>query len=76
MDYDLYDKIIDERKVLKLSRVLEHHQNYSQKLLVGEMGSLFYQDVLSDFSFKVTNSYAVAFLHSLNVTQVTLSFMN
>ena len=74
MDYDLYDKIIDERKVLKLSRVLEHHQNYSQKLLVGEMGSLFYQDVLSDFSFNVTNSYAVAFLHSLNVTQVTLSY--
>ena len=74
MDYDLYDKIIDERKVLKLSRVLEHHQNYSQKLLVGEMGSLFYQDVLSDFSFNVTNSYAVAFLHSLNVKQVTLSY--
>lgn len=74
MDYDLYDKIIDERKVLKLSRVLEHHQNYSQKLLVGEIGSLFYQDVLSDFSFNVTNSYAVAFLHSLNVKQVTLSY--
>ena len=74
MDYDLYNKITDRRKVLKLSRVLEHHQNYFQKLLVGEIGSLFYQDVLSDFSFNVTNSYAVAFLHSLNVKQVTLSY--
>ncbi len=72
-DY-LYKKIDDERKVLKLSRVLEQHQQYNQKLLVGELGSLFYQDILSDFSFNVTNSYAVALLHSLGVLQVTLSY--
>ena len=74
MEANLYEKITDERKVLKLSRVLEHHSNYNQKLLVGELGSLFYKDILSDFSFNVTNSYAVAFLHNLGVFQVTLSY--
>lgn len=74
MEQDLYNNIKDDRKVLKLSRVLEHHQPYSQKLLVGELGSLFYRDILADFSFNVTNSYAVAFLHSMNVSQVTLSY--
>lgn len=74
MEQDLFNKIDDKRKVLKLSRVLEHHSNYNQKLLVGELGSLIYKDILTDFSFNVTNSYAVAFLHNLGVFQVTLSY--
>ena len=74
MEQDLFDKISDERKVLRLNRVLEHHQRYKQKLLVGELGSLIYSDILTDFSFNVTNSYAVALLHSLNVKQVCLSY--
>ena len=74
MEQDLFNQIEDDRKVLKLSRVLEHHLNYNQKLLVGELGSLIYKDILADFSFNVTNSYAVALLHSLNVKQVCLSY--
>lgn len=74
MDNNLYNQINDTRKVLKLSRVLENHQEYDCKLLVGELGSLGYQDIMTDFSLNITNSYAVAFLHSLNVKQVTLSY--
>ena len=74
MEQDLFVQIKDERKVLRLNRVLEHHQKYNQKLLVGELGSLIYDDVLTDFSFNVTNSYSVALLHSLNVKQVCLSY--
>ena len=74
MEQDLFNKIKDERKVLRLNRVLEHHQKYNQKLLVGELGSLIYEDILTDFSFNVTNSYSVALLHSLNVKQVCLSY--
>ncbi len=74
MDNDLYNQINDTRKVLKLNRVLESHQNYDCKLLIGELGSLGYQDIMTDFSLNITNSYAVAFLHSLNVKQVTLSY--
>ena len=74
MEKDIFEKIDDQRKVLRLSRVLEHHQKYNQKLLVGELGSLIYDDVLTDFSLNVTNSYSVALLHSLNVKQVCLSY--
>ena len=60
---------------LKLDRVLEHLDNYNQRLLVGEVGSIYkYNNVVSDFSLNVTNSYTVAFLHSLGVKKVTLSY--
>ena len=74
MEEDLYNKIDDERKVLKLNRVIEKHKEYNKKLLIGELGSLIYKDILTDFSFNVTNSYSVAFLHSHNVKQICLSY--
>ena len=74
MEQNLYNKINDNRKILKLNRVLEHHQNYSSQLLVGELGSLKYKNIFTDFSFNVTNSYTVALLHSLNVKQICLSY--
>ena len=74
MDEYLYNKIDDERKVLKLDRVIEKHKEYNKKLLIGELGSLIYKDILTDFSFNVTNSYSVAFLHSHNVKQICLSY--
>ena len=74
MDEYLYNKIDDERKVLKLDRVIEKHKEYNKKLLVGELGSLIYKDISTDFSFNVTNSYSVAFLHSHNVKQICLSY--
>ena len=74
MDENLYNKIDDTRKVLRLDRVIEKHKEYNKKLLVGELGSLIYKDILTDFSFNVTNSYSVAFLHNHNVKQICLSY--
>ena len=74
MDEYLYNKIDDTRKVLRLDRVIERHKEYNKKLLIGELGSLIYKDILTDFSFNVTNSYSVAFLHSNNVEQICLSY--
>ena len=74
MSNDLYHKIDDSRKVLRLDRVIEKHIEYNKKLLVGELGSLIYKDILTDFSLNVTNSYSVAFLHSHNVKQICLSY--
>ena len=74
IDENLYNKIDDNRKVLKLNRVIENHKEYNKKLLVGELGSLIYKDIITDFSFNVTNSYSVAFLHSNNVKQICLSY--
>ena len=71
---DLFDKLNDKKCVLKIPRVLEHLQNYNQKLLVGELGSVYkYKNVDTDFSLNVLNSYSVAFLHGIGVNKITLS---
>lgn len=75
LDEDIYPQINDDRKILKLDRVLENHPNHNESLLIGEMGSLnAYQDFATDWSFNVTNSYAVAFLHRMGANKVTLSY--
>ena len=49
--------------------------NTVDNLLVGELGSVYkYKNVVTDFSLNVVNSYSVAFLHSLGVKRVTLSY--
>ena len=74
-DIDLYNELVLDNKVtLKLPRVLYEHPNYNVRLLIGEYGSIdTYNDIYSDFSFNIANSYAVAFMHSLNIKRVTLS---
>lgn len=70
---DLYNKM--DNVTLKLDRVLEKHRDYDMRLLVGELGSVNkYNNVITDFSLNVTNSYTVALLHSLGVNKVTLSY--
>lgn len=70
---ELYNQI--PNSTLKLDRVLEHLPDYNQKLLVGELGSVYkYKNIDTDFSLNVTNSYTVALLHSLGVNKVTLSY--
>lgn len=74
---DLYTDIKSDNVVLKLPRVINHFYEYSGPLLASELGSLRQYKNLSlstDFSFNVVNSYAVAFLHSLGVHKVTLSY--
>ena len=68
----LYDKIDDNRKVLKLNRVQSENNDYKVPILVGEIGSII-DNCYTDFSFNVVNSYTVAFLHSIGVNRVTLS---
>lgn len=65
----------DNRIVKKLPRVMLNHPEYNERLLVGEIGSVHkYQNIDTDFSLNVTNSYTVALLHSLGVNKVTLSY--
>lgn len=84
IDFNKYDEIISEDKInipnlrLKIPRVQERIKDYKGKLLIGELGSLYKFknscNLSTDFSFNVTNSYSVAFLHSLGVEKVTLSY--
>ena len=70
-----YNKIENENKILKIPRVIEKYLDYNQRLLVGEVGSLYrYNNIDTDFSLNVTNSYTVAFLHSIGVNKITLSY--
>lgn len=74
-DFDTYKKIDDQRKVLKLERVMNEYQKYDMPLLVGELGSInYYKGVMTDFSLNVVNSYSVAFLHSFGIKRITLSY--
>lgn len=75
LDQNIYDQINDDRKVLKLERVINNYQEYGGKLLVGELGSVNkYKNTITDWSLNVTNSYSVAFLHEQGVDCVTLSY--
>jgi len=74
-DLDTFKQIDDDRKVLKLERVINDYQDYKIPLLVGELGSVnYYENTITDFSLNVVNSYSVAFLHSLGVKRITLSY--
>lgn len=61
----------------KLLRVNEHPFKMDKRIMIGELGSLYLnkdnKDILTDFSLNVTNSYTVAFLHSIGVNRITLS---
>ena len=75
-DENEYSKILGDNCVLKLPRINEHLSDYSCKLLVSDLGSIYKyrnNNIDTDFSLIVTNSYSVAFLHSLGVNKVTLS---
>ena len=75
MDLDLYNMVDDERKILKLPRVINNYANYDNTLLVGEVGSINkYKSIYTDFSLNVTNAYTVGLLHHLGVKKVTLSY--
>lgn len=77
VDINIFDKINDSRAILKLPRIQETLKERNSKLLIGEYGSLYkykHNDITTDFSFNIVNSYSVAFLHSLGVKKVTLSY--
>jgi len=75
LEEDIYNEIDDDRKVLRLDRVINDYKEYEQELLVSELGSASkYDNISTDWSLNVTNSYSVAFLHFLGVKKVTLSY--
>lgn len=75
VDSSIYSEIKNSKVTMKIPRVQEHLQKREGNFLVGELGSVsFYSNSVSDFSFNVVNSYSVAFLHSLGVRKVTLSY--
>lgn len=75
--HDIYLINNSKNYITKVPRVNEKYKNYNNRLLIGEIGSLEYyknREIYTDFSFNVVNSYTVAFLHSIGVKQITLSY--
>lgn len=71
----IYSKNQISNTFLKLPRVITNYDSYGEPLLVSELGSINkYSNIETDFSLNVVNSYSVAFLHSLGVKKVTLSY--
>ena len=65
----------DSRLIFKVPRVNYDMYNFNYPLMIGELGSLSYTNKkVGDFSLNVFNSYAVAFLHSVGLEKVTLSY--
>ena len=55
--------------------IIEKLKDLKEQLLISDLGSLYkYKNSITDFNFNVANSYTVAFLHSLGVQKVTLSY--
>ena len=73
MNKELYNEINDSRKVLKLERVVSNY-NIDENILIGELGGVYNKNGYTDYSLNVVNSYSVAFLHSLGIKRVTLSY--
>ena len=74
-----YDEVYNLKDVdnttLKLNRIVVNHKEINKRVLVSELGSIYkYNDVVTDFGLNVTNSYTVAFLHSVGVNKITLSY--
>jgi len=65
----------NEYTVRKLPRVVHNYDKTNKLLMVGDIGAFNkLNNVDTDFSLNVVNSYTVAFLHSLGANKVTLSY--
>lgn len=75
MNEDLYKQVNDSRKTLKIGRVVSNYPNTSNNVLIGELGGVWkYQTGMTDFSLNIVNSYSIAFLNSLGIKRITLSY--
>ena len=71
----IYSETLDNT-IRKIPKVIDNYNEFdkTKEYLVSEIGSLNeIQNMISDYSFNVTNSYTVAFLHRMGVKRVTLS---
>jgi putative protease len=74
-DYDIiYANEIIPNTIYRLPRVNQEY-HYDKNVLITDIGALnCLKNVDSDATLNITNSYGVAFLHSLGVNKVTLSY--
>ena len=71
----IYSETLD-KYIKKIPKVVMNYNDYlvEKEYLVGELGAINkLENIISDYSFNVVNSYTVALLHSLGVKRVTLS---
>ena len=75
-DYDyIYSLDGFNGSIKKLPRVIRDYNNIDNLVMVGEIGAFNkLNNVDTDFSLNVVNSYTVAFLHSLGARKITLSY--
>ena len=67
--------IYKENECLKTQRIIREYKTINKDIIVSELGSfLKYDNIITDSNFNVTNSYTVAFLHSIGAKRVTLSY--
>lgn len=72
-DYELYKKLPDI--IYITDRVINTYQKDIDGVMLGEFGGIYnYKNFSCDVFFNVTNSYTVAFLHSIGAQKVTLSY--
>ncbi len=55
------------------SNVVKKYDKSKDLVLVGELGGLLLDNIHTDYSFNVVNSYTIAFLHRIGVKKITLS---
>lgn len=75
---NIYSYQENTRYLRVLSNVINEYPNdldlSLKPILVGEIGGLNLTNIHTDYSLNVVNSYTVAFLHSLGVKKITLSY--
>ena len=76
LDYDIiYSMNNTDNAIIKLPKVMDNYDiDNSREYLVGELGAFNkIENIYTDYSFNVVNSYTVALLHSLGAKRITLS---
>lgn len=67
--------IYKDGKYIKTQRIVKDYEIYNEDIIISELGAfLKYKNIITDYNFNVTNSYTVAFLHSIGAKRVTLSY--
>ena len=74
-DFEKEKVIYKDGKYIKTQRIVKDYEIYNEDIIISELGAfLKYKNIITDYNFNVTNSYTVAFLHSIGAKRVTLSY--
>lgn len=75
--YDIIYSTLDiPNTIKKYPKVMNSYPDNLKQALVGEVGvfNKYHQNIDTDYSLNVVNSYTVAFLHNLGAKKITLSY--